>query len=141
VILVDTSGLIAAMFEDQNHHEECARILREDEGPLILSPFVFAEADYLVNKYGGIEAEMAFLEEIERGAYVLAEFRQHWLGDTRRMVHRYRDLNIGLTDAAMIMLAEHYNCRDVLTLDLRHYRAIRPISKKSFRILPADAAF
>ncbi|HYR30225.1 MAG TPA: PIN domain-containing protein, partial [Thermoanaerobaculia bacterium] len=84
MIIVDTSGLVAAMFEDQRHHEECARILREDEGPIILSPFVFAEADYLVSKYGGIEAELAFLEEVERGAYLLVAYETHLIPDTRR---------------------------------------------------------
>jgi len=138
VIIVDTSGLVAAMFEDQRYHEECARILQEDEGPIILSPFVFAEADYLVNKYGGIEAELAFLEEVERGAYLLVPFETHLIPDTRRMVHRYRDLNIGLTDASLIMLSEKWDCRDILTLDLRHFRAIRPPTRRSLRLLPAD---
>lgn len=138
MILLDTSGVIAAMFADQRYHEECAQVLRDDEGPLILSPFVMAETDYLIQKYGGIDAELMFLEDVERGAYLLTEFPYHLMGDTRRMVMRYRDLNIGLTDASIIMLAEYYNCRDVLTLDLRHFRAMRPPSKKSFRILPAD---
>ena len=137
-LLVDTSGILAALFADQRYHEECAQVLRDAEGPLILSPFIVAEADYLILKYGGLEAEQMFLEELDRGAYVLAPYHQAWMGDTRRMVHRYRDLNIGIADASLIMLAEHYNCRDVLTLDLRHFRAMRPISKKSFRILPAD---
>ena len=138
MILLDTSGILAALFEDQNHHEECAQVMRDDEGPLILSPFVLAEADYLILKYGGLDAEQMFLEDVDLGRYLLAEYHQRWLGDTRRMVHRYRDMNIGITDASLIILAEHYNCRDVLTLDLRHFRAMRPISKKSFRILPAD---
>lgn len=138
MILLDTSGILAALFEDQHHHEECAQILREDEGPLILSPFVLAEADYLIQKFGGVDAELMFLEEVERGAYLLAQYPQAWVGDTYRMVKRYRDLNIGLADASILMLAERYNCRDVLTLDLRHFRAIRPISMRSFRILPAD---
>lgn len=138
MILLDTSGILAALFEDQNHHEACAQVLRDAEGPLIVSPFVLAEADYLIQKYGGVEAELMFLEEFDRGAYLLAQYHDYLMGDTWRMVQRYRDLNIGVADASLIMLAEQYNCRDVLTLDLRHFRAMRPISKKSFRILPFD---
>lgn len=137
-LLLDTSGLLAALFEDQRQHEACAAVLREAEGPLILSPFVLAELDYLIQKYAGVDAEMAFLEELERGAYELADYPQAMIADTRRMVLRYRDLNIGLADASLIMLAEIYRCRDVLTLDLRHFRAVHPISMKSFRLLPAD---
>ena len=138
MILLDTSGIIAALFEDQKHHAECAQVLRETKPPLLISPFVLAEVDYLITKYGSIEAELMFLQDIAKGAYSLVQFKQEWIDDTWRMVHRYRHLNIGLADASLIMLAEAYNCRDLLTLDLRHFRAMRPISKKSFRILPAD---
>ena len=137
-LLLDTSGLLAALFEDQRHHEECAKVLREAEGPLVLSPFVLAELDYLTQKYAGVDAEIMFLEEVYRGAYELAEYSGYLIGDTHRMVMRYRDLNIGLADASLIILAERYRCRDILTLDLRHFRAVHPISMKSFRLLPAD---
>ena len=40
MILLDTSGLLAALFSDQNRHEECARALREASPPRIVSPFV-----------------------------------------------------------------------------------------------------
>ena len=138
MILLDTSGLLAALFADQKHHEECAKVLREAEGPLVLSPFVLAEADYLIQKFGGVDAELMFLQEIERGAYELPLYHGAWIGDTWRMVYRYRDLNIGIADASQIILAEKYECWDILTLDLRHFRAMRPISKKAFRILPFD---
>ena len=138
MILLDTSGLLAALFDDQRQHEECARVLREAEGPLILSPFVLAETDYLIQKYAGVKAEILFLEDVERGAYELVSFHPDEMRTMRIMVTRYKDLNIGITDASLIVLADRYGCRDVLTLDLRHFRAMRPTTKKSFRILPAD---
>jgi len=48
VIVVDTSGVLAALFPDQRRHRECATVLNEHEGPLLLSPFVLAELDYLI---------------------------------------------------------------------------------------------
>lgn len=138
MILLDTSGILAALFDDQRHHAECAKVLREAEGPLILSPFVLAETDYLIQKYAGVKAELMFLEDVERGAYELVDIRPDDMRNMRIMVLRYKDLNIGLTDASLIVLADRYDCRDVLTLDIRHFRATRPTTKKSFRILPAD---
>lgn len=132
-LLLDTSGLLAALFEDQRQHEACARVLREAQGPLILSPFVLAEVDYMIQKYAGVDAERMFLEEVERGAYYVPEYPQGLMADTCRMVLRDRDVNIGLADASLVMLAELHRCRDLLTLDLRHFRTM-----KSFRILPAD---
>ena len=138
MILLDTSGLLAALFDDQRHHQECADVLRNAEGPLILSPFVLAETDYLIQKYAGVKAEIMFLEDVERGAYKLVNFVHDDMQNMRVMVTRYKDLNIGITDASLIVLADRFDCRDVLTLDIRHFRATRPTTKKSFRILPAD---
>lgn len=121
MILVDTSGLIAAMFEDQNHHEECARILREDEGPLILSPFVFAEADGVIRRLAGAAAAKTFLEDVDRGAYSLATFDTP--GD---LVARH---DLGLATGSLFSLAERYNCRKVLSLR-------RGVFPKRFRVLP-----
>lgn len=139
MILVDTSGLLSAMFADQRHHEVCARILREAGHPRILSPYVIAEADYLIQKYGGVEAELLFLEELARGAYALSAFSRYEIEQCREIVEKYRDLGIGLADASIVWDAKTYDCRDVLTLDVRHFRALRvPGTRKPFRIFPAD---
>jgi predicted nucleic acid-binding protein len=39
-----------------------------------------------------------------------------------------------------VVLAERYGARDILTLDERHFRALRDASGREFRILPADLA-
>jgi len=138
VILVDTSGLLAALFEDQNDHEACASVLREAAPSRVLSPFVLAEADYLIQKFGGIEAELLFLEEVARGIYDIPPFGERDVAEAREIIEKYRDLGVGLADASIAVLAARYDCRDVLTLDLRHFRALRPRPRRTFRILPAD---
>jgi uncharacterized protein len=138
VILVDTSGILAAMFADQNWHEECAEALLNAEPPRIVSPFVVAEADFLIQKFGGVDAEAAFLEEIGRRAYELATFDEDDVEAARHLIIKYRSLRIGLADASIAVLAARYDSFDVLTLDERHFRAIRPAPRKNFRILPAD---
>jgi predicted nucleic acid-binding protein len=55
------------------------------------------------------------------------------------IISRYRDLAIGLADASIVVLANSYGTRDILTLDDRHFRALRTIDRKKFRLLPADA--
>jgi len=139
VSLIDTSGLLAALFSDQNHHEACARALREAKPPRILSPFVLAELDYLILKYAGVEAEAALIDEVSRGVYDVETFGGRDYAEIERLLHRHADLRIGLADASLIILADRYDTKDVLTLDLRHFRAIRPITRKNFRILPFDA--
>ena len=140
MILLDTSGLLSALFADQNHHEACAQVLRDAEPPFILSPFILAEADYLILKFGGVVAERLFLQEVVRGAYELALFDQRDMRSAALVVDNYSDLGVGIADASIVALAARTNCREVLTLDLRHFRALLPPGpgRRHFRILPAD---
>jgi len=50
------------------------------------------------------------------------------------------ELDLGLTDASLIAVADRYETLDVATLDHRHFRAVRSLdSGQPFRLLPADA--
>ena len=138
MILLDTSGLLAALFPDQHRHAEAARALLESKPPRILSPFVLAETDYLIQKFSGVPAELLLLEDVARGAYDLADFGNADLQKARGYIQKYRAQKIGLADASIAVLAERYEAFDVLTLDERHFRTIRPAGRKRFRILPAD---
>jgi predicted nucleic acid-binding protein len=139
VILVDTSGLLAALFPDQHDHARCARVVRDSPGPFVLSPFVLAELDYLIWKVAGVGAELELLAEVAHGAYDLAPFSAADVEEARGVVERFRDLGIGLADASIVVLSRRLETRDLLTLDERHFRAIRSYDRRPFRILPADS--
>jgi predicted nucleic acid-binding protein len=136
VIILDTSGIIAALFPDQNRHEECAQALLTAEPPRILSPFVLAEVDYLIAKFADMQTELSFLEDVERGAYELASFTHHDLAAARKIIAKYASLRLGVADASIVVLANRYDTTSVLTLDTRHFRAIRLDGRKSVRVLP-----
>ena len=53
MILVDTSGLLAALDPRQAHHIAAAQVLLRPQRR-ILSPFVLAELDYLIARNGGL---------------------------------------------------------------------------------------
>lgn len=138
MIIADTGGLLAALFPDQRLHAECARIVAEAERPLVLSPFVLAELDYLILDLAGTAPELALLDEVARGAYLLADFGADDVVEAARIVARYRDLEIGLADASNVVLARRYGTLDLLTLDERDFRSISGPGGRPFRILPAD---
>ena len=138
MILLDTSGLLAALAPDQAQHQACADVLRETDGPLVLSPFVLAELDYLLTKLAGVSAELELLAEVARGAYELAPFNADDVELASRVIERHRDLVVGLADASIVVLSERLHTRDILTLDQRHFRALRGARGRPFRLLPAD---
>jgi predicted nucleic acid-binding protein len=138
MILLDTSGLLAALFVDQRRHAECARVLAESEGPFVLSPFVLAELDYLVAKLAGEAVERELLAEVARGAYRLAEVDAHDVDEARSVIESHQGLGVGLADAMTVVLSRRLGCLGVLTLDERHFRVLRGFKDRQFRVLPAD---
>lgn len=61
------------------------------------------------------------------------------VAEARRIIDRQHDLSVRLADASLVVLAQRHGTVDVLTLDERHFRALRAAGDRPFRILPADA--
>ena len=139
MIVLDTSGLLAAIDSSQRFHSAARDLLREVRVPLILSPFVLAELDYLLATRVGKDAELALLGEVARDTYRLAQFSTRDLDESKRVMERYADLDLGLADASNVVLANRHDTLDVLTLDKRHFRVLRGPGGHPFRLLPADA--
>jgi predicted nucleic acid-binding protein len=137
VILLDTSGLVAAIDSSQSQHAKAAAALRHSNGPLLLSPFVLAELEYLLATRVSADAQHALLGEVARGAYRLEPFSAEDIAAAAVILGRYKDLRIGLADASIVVLAERYGVLDVLTLDHRHFQALRGPGGKRFRLRPS----
>ncbi len=139
MIIADTSGLLAAMDADEKHHDACRQVVENQRTPVLLSPYVLAELDYLVNRKLGVAAELELLDDVALGAYQLAEMTAKDVAACRVILARYRDLGIGLAEASVVHLANRHRTGSILTLDERHFRALRTDAGQSFRLLPADA--
>ena len=138
MIVLDTSGLLAAIDSAQSQHGPAREVLESAEAPFVMSPFVLAELDYLLFTKVGHREQLALLAEVERGAYRLEPFTAADVGAARSVLEHYTDLDLGLADASNVILADRYSTLDILTLDERHFRTVRTISGQPFRLLPAD---
>jgi predicted nucleic acid-binding protein len=138
LILVDSSGLLAAFDTDEPMHDAARRSLLASLPFRLMSPFILAELDYLVAKRLGGAARSTLLEEVSLGAYRLTPWAADDVAEARTVVMRYADLGVSLADASIVVLAHRYDIQDVLTLDQRHFRVLQG-PRGPFRILPADA--
>lgn len=136
MILLDTSGLLAAVDASQRHHAECREALGNATPPLLLSPFVLAELDYLLMRHVGVAAQSAVLDEVTRGAFALEPFESADVERAAEVVGKYADLELGLADASLVVLAERHAVGTVLTLDRRHFSALRYAGRRHFRLVP-----
>lgn len=139
MILLDSGGLFAALNRAEPAYEAARSALEREAKPHVLSPFVLAELDYLLSTQGGPETELTVLEDVARGAYVLEPFDAADVGAAAEVVDRYRDQNIGLADASIVVLAGRYGTNRVLSLDLRHFRTLLTPAGEHFTVFPADA--
>lgn len=136
MILLDTSGLLAAMDARERLHAPCREALEADRGPFLLSPFVLAELGYLLATRVGAAAQRSLLAEVARGAYRLEAFGAGDVQQAIEVMDRYAPRQIGLADASLVVLAGRTGARDVLTLDVRHFAVLRDPKGRAFRLRP-----
>jgi predicted nucleic acid-binding protein len=139
LILLDASGLFAALDRAEPMHTAARAALEREAGPLLLSPFALCELDYLIGRELGVGAELDFLEQVAAGVYELVSFGGQDVYETTNVIATYRELAVGLADASIVVLAGRYGTNRVLTLDERHFRALRTPGGDPFVVLPADA--
>jgi predicted nucleic acid-binding protein len=139
-LIIGAGGLIAQADADDPSHDAVATVLRSERETIATTELVVAEADYLILTRLGIEVELAFIDDLRTGTFVVECLTRDELDTARTLVARYRDLRIGLADASLVVLAERYGSRRILTFDERAFRAIAPIGGGAFTLLPADLA-
>lgn len=139
-LIVDAGALYAQADADEPQHAAVAHALREERDSLVTSQIVVAEADYLILRRLGVEVELKFLDDLAGGTYVVDALTPPELTIARDVVARYRDLELGLADASLVVLASRWRTRRILTLDERAFRAVTPLQGGSFEILPADGS-
>lgn len=138
MIVLDSSGLFAALNPDETLHRPVLTALERESPPFLLSPFVLAEIDYLTLTRGGVRPELALLDAVAAEQYELTPFSAEDVGAARSIVAQYDDIAIGLADASIVVLAGRYETDRVLTLDERHFRTLRTHNGRPFILLPAD---
>jgi predicted nucleic acid-binding protein len=135
-LIIDTGALLAFFDTDEPDHRAVSAVLGEATEPLVVSPYVVAELDYLVASRLGVSAELAVLRELTGGAWDLPAIDLDALVKARAVIERYADQSIGVADASNVILAERYRTRTIVTLDRRHFDVLRPLSGGRFRIFP-----
>ena len=133
--VVDSGPLYATIDLDDRDHERCVEVFQRRDLDFVIPALVIAEVTYLVGRSLGARYEAAFLRGL-REISVRSPDVDDWdrIAD---LVARYGDFPLGGTDASVIALAERLDTDLVITLDERHFRAVRPRHCRAFRLLPS----
>jgi len=138
-IVIDAAPLVAVADEGEPWRERILAVLRSHRGALFIPAPVTAEIDYLLDQRFGPRARRAFLEDLSARRYESPGMDAADYAEARALDSRYADLDLGLADLSVAVLARKLGTRRLLTFDERHFRAVRPLQGGTFTLLPADA--
>jgi len=133
--VLDAGPLYAVADSSDQDHDRCLETLERPDLQLVVPALAVAEATYFIGRRLGPGAEAAFLRGLE-SFDVEAPSVDDWkrIGD---FVDEYADFPLGGTDASIAALAERLDTPLVVTLDERHFRALKPRHCPAFELLPA----
>jgi predicted nucleic acid-binding protein len=132
--VVDAGPLYAAADAADADHEASLEVLSRADLRLVVPALVIAESTYFVGRRLGAAAEAAFLRGV--GTLDAEAPAPEDFGRMAELVETYADFPLGDTDASVIALAERLDAELLVTLDRRHFAAVKPRHHAALELLP-----
>jgi predicted nucleic acid-binding protein len=132
--VVDSGPLYATLDLDDDDHAASVQALEREGLRLIIPVLVVAEVSYLASTRLGADVEAEFiagLAELDVDAPPPTEWAR-----MAELIQRYADFPLGAADASVVTLAERVQTPYVITLDHRHFHAMRPKHCAALELLP-----
>jgi uncharacterized protein len=134
IAILDAGPLLASLDRKDPDHVRSAEVLRRRDLDLVVPTLVISEVAHFAALRLGPGGEAAFA----RGLGMLGvegPDPEDWslIAD---LVGRYADFPLGIVDASIVVLADRLDTDLIVTLDRRHFGAIRSPRGRPFRLLP-----
>jgi len=139
-LVLDAAPLVALADRSDRMQARVEAALRDEPGELVIPAPVSAEVDYLLGRRLGRAARLAFLDDLAAGRFNVACLGPADYAVIAGLERQYHDLDVGLSDLSVVVLAGRYRTQRLLTFDERHFRALRALSGEQFVLLPVDDA-
>ena len=134
IAIVDTGPLLAAVDRTDVDHLRCTEFLDRTDLNLVIPSLVVGEVTYLISTRMGPVAEAGFLRTLPEWNVELPSPNEWPL--IAQLVERYADFPLGATDASVAVLAERLGTDLIVTLNRRHFGALRMSDGRPFTLLP-----
>lgn len=140
-LIIDSGPLIALADRNDPARTAVAQLLDAEPGSLVVPMPVATEVDHILGRRGGRVSRLAFLEDIATGRFVVECLTEPEWTTLLALEYRYADLDAGLADLAVVVLADRFNCHRIATFDQRDFRVLRPLrGAAAFELVPTLAA-
>jgi predicted nucleic acid-binding protein len=138
-LLIDAGPLVGLAEAGEPNRERILDVMRAETAALVIPAPVTAEVDYLLGRHFGRPARRAFLRDLAAGRFTVGCLEGEDHARVADLDERYEDLDLGLADCALVVLAHRHRTTRILTFDERHFRAVMPLDGGAFTLLPSDA--
>lgn len=136
MILADSNVILAASDRREREHANCLRALRTQRDTVSLPAPAVVEVAYFIARRLGPALEAEFLRRIASGRLSVVDAIAPDYDRAADLVEQYADFPLGTVDALIAAIAERLQVTTLLTLDRRHFGAIRPRHCEAFELLP-----
>ena len=135
--LIDTGPLVAYLNRADPAHTEVAGVLDRFQGQLCTTGAVITEAMHFIST--GRSGPALLSEFVASAGMQVFDFAQPpTLRTAATLMEKYADTPMDYADATLVLLAEHLECFDILTLDRRGFSAYRATGNQAFRLILDD---
>ena len=136
MIVADTGAILALLDADEEHHTILREIFEQQRRAWILPWAILPEVDYLALTHLGRRVQQAFLDDLVSGAFLVDWGVAADLQRARELDRRYRSVQLGLVDTVVMAVAERRRADAIVTLDERHFAAVK--LRRHLKLLPRE---
>jgi predicted nucleic acid-binding protein len=140
MIVMDTGVLYAVVDRAEPAHGQITTFLAANSEGLLTTPLVLAELDHLLATRLGEAVRSRVMRRLSAGGLGLSPFDAEAFTQAAQVADQHADMRLGLTDASLMVAAAQHGTTRILTVDDKHFRALRPLrGGDAYTLLPADA--
>ena len=125
MIVADTGAVLSLLDADDRHHAVLRALFEQRPAAWLLPWAILPEVDYLAHTQLGARVAEAFRSDLAAGTFVIEWGTHADLDRAHDLNRRYRALDLGLVDGAVMAIAERRRAEAIATLDVRHFGAVR----------------
>lgn len=125
MIIVDTGAWVALTDRGDRYHQSCKSFFRNNRDPLITTYAVLVETVHLLYNRVGVPMTLAWLSALRAQNFALFTLNAEHFPRLISLMQQYADLPMDLTDASLVILAEHLGHGRIASTDERDFRAYR----------------
>ena len=134
--LVDTNVLFALANPNDANHRRCFEAIRDLRAQLFVPVTVLPEVAYLLESRFGHHVMRAFMRQVSVANWDIVQLYDADIERAVELLDQYADSRLDFVDATMVAIAERLKIETVFTMDVRHFRMIRPLHISHFQLLP-----